>query len=368
MKTLAIIIFALIAQSLYSQGWVLKITGTSNDLIDVHFLDVSTGYAVGQTGTILKTTNGGDNWVSQVSGTANQLNSVRFFNASTGYTAGNTGTILKTTNGGTNWVAQTSGTTEHLFDMSMIDASTIYLAKNFSLTSSVLRTVNGGTNWTSQGITGSFNSIYFPSASTGYVVGSTSAGNRTTNSGANWIAMSFPVAGNYRSVFFTSETTGYCAGQLGAGTSPLMMKTTNAGVNWVDQPTGQAQYLNAVYFPNTLTGYACGRVGLMIKTTSGGTTGINTLSELSNSYHLSQNYPNPFNPETKIRFSIPKSAFVTLVVYDVTGKSVNSLVNDNLNPGVYEVDFSPNHICSGVYFYKLVTTGFTDTKKMLLIK
>ena len=77
--------------SSYSQGWIQKITGTANDLSDIYFLDVSTGFAVGQSGIIIKTTNGGDNWVTLVSGTALQLNSVRFANSLTGFAAGLSG-------------------------------------------------------------------------------------------------------------------------------------------------------------------------------------------------------------------------------------------------------------------------------------
>jgi len=85
-------------------------------------------------------------------------------------------------------------------------------------------------------------------------------------------------------------------------------------------------------------------------------------------YELSQNFPNPFNPNTTIKFVIKNEGFVRLKVYDVSGREVSSLVKSNLKPGVYYVSFGGSNMSSGVYFYKLITEGFTETKKMLLIK
>jgi len=103
--------------------------------------------------------------------------------------------------------------------------------------------------------------------------------------------------------------------------------------------------------------------------------GSDVISEIKNvnttvpdEYTLSQNYPNPFNPETKINFSIPKNTTVSLKVYDITGKEIATLVNQQLNPGVYEVSLNGKKLSSGIYFYTLNAGDFRDTKKMLLIK
>ena len=89
---------------------------------------------------------------------------------------------------------------------------------------------------------------------------------------------------------------------------------------------------------------------------------------LPSSFALEQNYPNPFNPATSIKFSIPKSGLVLLKVFDVTGREVASLVNGELNAGTYKTEFNASQLGSGIYFYKLVADGFTETKKMILIK
>jgi uncharacterized delta-60 repeat protein len=103
-------------------------------------------------------------------------------------------------------------------------------------------------------------------------------------------------------------------------------------------------------------------------------TGIQPISsDIPQKYSLSQNYPNPFNPNTKIIFDIPEnitsqSSIVKLVIYDILGREVETLVNENLASGSYEVNWDASKYPSGVYIYRLQTNDFTETKKMILIK
>lgn len=85
-------------------------------------------------------------------------------------------------------------------------------------------------------------------------------------------------------------------------------------------------------------------------------------------FKLEQNYPNPFNPSTKINFSIPKAEFVTLKIYDEIGNEVQTLVSENLNEGNYEYSFLAQELSSGIYFYRITTPDFSETKRMTLIK
>jgi hypothetical protein len=91
-------------------------------------------------------------------------------------------------------------------------------------------------------------------------------------------------------------------------------------------------------------------------------------TEVPQNFVLKQNYPNPFNPATNIGFSVPKGTMVNLTVYDNLGREVAVLVNEYLNRGNYYFQFSGEKLASGLYFYKLVTNNFTETKKMILIK
>ncbi|MBK8983404.1 MAG: T9SS type A sorting domain-containing protein [Ignavibacteria bacterium] len=98
------------------------------------------------------------------------------------------------------------------------------------------------------------------------------------------------------------------------------------------------------------------------------------IQNLSNSgtevtgYHLSQNYPNPFNPATNISFGIRREGLVSLKIFDIMGKEVITLLNENLNPGNYEYRFDAAGLPGGIYFYRMETEGFTKVKKLMLVK
>lgn len=96
--------------------------------------------------------------------------------------------------------------------------------------------------------------------------------------------------------------------------------------------------------------------------------GIQQITSVVKEFSLGQNYPNPFNPTTNIRFSIPKSEHVSLRVYDILGREVKALVNQNLTPGEYQVDFDATGLSSGMYYYSLRSGDFVDVKKMVLVK
>ncbi|HEY3250765.1 MAG TPA: CARDB domain-containing protein [Ignavibacteria bacterium] len=103
--------------------------------------------------------------------------------------------------------------------------------------------------------------------------------------------------------------------------------------------------------------------------------GIQTI-EIPGDYFLNQNYPNPFNPTTTIQYGIPKAGNVSLKIFDVLGRHIITLVNENKQPGVYSVSFDASNYASGLYFYKIevsdastsLSTNFIQTKKMLLVK
>jgi hypothetical protein len=112
--------------------------------------------------------------------------------------------------------------------------------------------------------------------------------------------------------------------------------------------------------------------------------GIKPISnKIPSLFNLSQNYPNPFNPKTKIKFEIPTPLrppfnqrgdgvaggfLVLLKIYDLLGREISTLVNQGLKPGTYEVEFDGSNFASGIYFYRLITSNFTETKKMVLLK
>jgi hypothetical protein len=180
-------------------------------------------------------------------------------------------------------------------------------------------------------------------------------------------------------------------------------KTTNNGINWTAYTSANFTVVNIDTFSFQITGstlgtkveyyFAAQDIALpnpLASTLPTGGSGINppgstapptrftftvgttsitsNISNIPNEYKLFNNYPNPFNPNSNIRFLIKDVGFVSLKVYDVTGKLVNTLVNLKLSAGDYTVNFEGTNLSSGVYLYRLEANGFADVKKMLLVK
>jgi hypothetical protein len=97
--------------------------------------------------------------------------------------------------------------------------------------------------------------------------------------------------------------------------------------------------------------------------------GIQEISgEVPGEFNLSQNFPNPFNPITSIQYSISSKQFVKLKIYDLLGREIAILVNDEKPAGTYKVEFDASQLSSGIYFYKLQSGSFVETKKMILLR
>ncbi|MCZ6703734.1 MAG: T9SS type A sorting domain-containing protein, partial [Ignavibacteria bacterium] len=88
----------------------------------------------------------------------------------------------------------------------------------------------------------------------------------------------------------------------------------------------------------------------------------------SYNYSLSQNYPNPFNPVTKIKYSVPSSEIVQIKVFDVLGTEIKTLLNEYKQSGSYEIEFDASSLPSGVYFYRVISGSYSETKKMILLR
>jgi len=145
--------------------------------------------------------------------------------------------------------------------------------------------------------------------------------------------------------------------------SPCLTRATN--VNTVDSYFDAVDYRGAFKTNNWATGWTNFRPD----TVNYQTVGISQISTLvPGEYKLEQNYPNPFNPTTKITFAITKPDFVSLKVYDVTGKEVAQLVSEKLQTGTYSYEFNASALSSGIYFYTLKSNNFVSTKKMVLVK
>ncbi len=347
-------------------NWLVSNLGSGFTLKDIQFVNDQTGFIGGwglnPKGVIFRTSNAGGSWQTVYNDTA-LVTAIHFLDPNTGWAAGSAGYYLKTTNSGVNWV-RSRFETMNLNEINFIDNNTGFISKIAGL----YRTTNGGSNWMqiSANHTGS---VQF-AGNTGYAYTGTGSAYfllKTTNSGNNW--SQYQVAGGqYLKLYFTNEQTGWII----AGNS--IRKTTNGGINWFYQASGSNSiYGIGLHFIDNSYGWCVGMYGGIMRTTTGG-IGITTIStELPTSFTLFQNYPNPFNPVTKIRFSIPYYAettrrVVSLRIYDILGKEIAVLVNENLKPGIYEAEWNASDVSSGIYFYSLFTNNFTQTKKMVVLK
>jgi len=338
-------------------------------LHSVYFINAKTGYVVHNRTSdykIYKTTNNGNNWTEQISNAAT-LMSIYFVNSNTGYVCGDNGRIIKTTNGGTNWNILTTGTTVWLYSIYFINSNT-GLAAGYH--GKMLRTTNAGVTWDSiQSVTSEtlYSNFFFLNVNTGYIGGGETI-LMTSNSGINWTTQLSLVNARFSGIFFTSPDTGFAVGDW--NNNGKIYKTDNAGNNWILQTIPAVHSIESVYFINSQTGFTAGYSGEILKTTTGGLI-VNTKKINQNTpekYFMYQNYPNPFNPLTNIKFDIPKSSHLKIIIYNALGKEVSTLVNEKLNAGSYEAEWSASGYPNGVYFYKLIADDFIDVKKMLLIK
>ncbi|MBK8550977.1 MAG: T9SS type A sorting domain-containing protein [Ignavibacteria bacterium] len=322
----------------------------------------SRGCAVGQSGKIGISSNGGSTWTSQTIGT-NHYYGVSFIDASVGITVGSTGSVLRTTNGGTNWLVRTSGTAQALRDIDMI---TDQIAIAVGDAGTVIKTINGGDDWVdlTSGTTSNLKDVKFVNANNGFIVGNSGILLRTTNAGSTWTTITTGVTTDLNSINFLN-TSGVISGNSGT-----IFLSTNSGAAWTQQASITNNDLTGVAMPTANTWYLVGDTATVIRTTTAGNVvGINYSNLLTPEKHsLSQNYPNPFNPTTKIRFNIKESGLVKLTVHDILGRSVALLLNENLNVGNYETDFDGSKLTSGIYFYKLEVGDYTEVRKMTLVK
>jgi len=413
-KIVIILLFYHFFSTTVNSQWVQQVSGTTDQLLRVKFINRYTGWTCGYNGRMLKTTNGGVNWVIQNTGiSGNTLNSLNVIDSNILYSVGLERTIIKTTNGGNNWIILNDGQfgSSSYWGSFLINENTgwicsnsqkilkttnggisfdsVYIPTTFMYDvyfrnpleglacgegASIYKTTNGGLNWNSiyvpyGGALVRFFNFSFINNSTGYVIGD---GNRrlfkTTNFGSSWDSMgSAPGFKTSYFVFFKNELTGWTG-----GSSAFLCKTTNGGYNWYYENIAQfgTGFFGGAYFYNDTIGWTVGAPGKILYTETGGqiTQIINNNKQITNGFELYQNYPNPFNPVTNIKYDLPKDVFVTIKIYDLLGREIKTLVNEFKSAGSHIVTFNGSELASGVYFYRLVTDRFTDTKKMVVLK
>jgi hypothetical protein len=341
----------------YGANWVAINSGLTDTAVMGYAVSGSYLFA-GTFGGVFRSTNEGTAW-SQVNFGLTNTNVYTIVSNGTDLYAGTNDGVFRSSNNGSSWGF--TGLAGYLVDAFEVIGSNVFAG---TLGFGVFRTSNSGVNWTEVNSGLSNQAVQcLTSIGTNLYAGTFSGVFRSTNNGANWSASG--LSGTMINTLAVSGTNIF-AGFAGGG----VYLSTNSGTNWTAVGVG---------IPNTMVNTLFVKDTLIFAGTLSGTiykrplsemvTSVNMLSnELPDKFSLNQNYPNPFNPSTNIKFDISKSSFVRISIFDVSGKEVTVLVNEQLQPGTYQTDWNASAYSSGVYFCKIAAEKYTDTKRMVLIK
>ena len=390
-------------------NWVVQFEDSTGYFYKIKFANLLWGLAVGYNGRILETTNGGLNWYSPLNRTQDFLSDITFMNCNTGWIVGNNGNIIKVVNGSILQAFTISGFVRYADNNQPVTSGWVKAIKLDKVTGGIIIVDSAAIQ-----SDGSYTLTKVPqdSVDIGIYPNSTPPN--------DWVITYYP-----STTYWEKATTLYPTGNLtniNIGAIRMNAATNNNSVNGkvmrlTNSPLGNLKDAvlyaksgntfvrctmsdgNGVYHLNSLPAGSIKIVVNRLGFTSDSTTinvtatsnidsinfylnrvyvGVKKIGEnLPSEYKLYQNYPNPFNPATIIRYSIPNDGFRTgafgndktvLKVYDILGKEVVMLVNEEQKPGVYEVMFDASNLPSGIYFYRLAAGDFAETKRMILVK
>ncbi|MCU0371684.1 MAG: YCF48-related protein [Ignavibacteria bacterium] len=406
-------------------NWVNQYNSNTGIIFKLSFSGSLNGWASGDYGKILSTTDGGMTWNNQISGVSTPLTSIFFINANTGWTVGDLGVILKTTTGGIVWSPYYSGTTQNLEGLYFMSSMVPVTGYAVGFNGVILKTTDGGLNWVQKpsGSTNWLNSVYFVNGSTGWVSGGNYSGSgeilKTTNGGENWIIQTIPPVSWLADIHFYSGMYGWAVGSNGTiistvsgglpvpGAPNLIFPSNNAinlPVNTTFRWSNVTGASNYTFQISTLSSFAVITDSVTVDTNfynipvgkltfaltyfwrvkasnnvgSGPwssvymfstLTGIKPVSNVVPSeFRVYDAYPNPFNPVTKVKFDVPKSSSVRIMIFDITGRQIDNIYNGNLSAGTFEYTWDANKFNSGVYIFRVISNDFTASKKLVLLK
>ncbi len=352
-------------------------------------------------GKIYKTTNGGYNFTEILSaGQTYIVTDIQFskINKNFGYivcssqnTPGNF-KIYKTSDFGESWIIYTPNfgagySANNIMNVSVTDSSHLYIGlwcNQFSCPYiRMAYTTNGGLNWQTSdmdpGRRGVAAIAFKDDNQTGilvsYLINQPHKIYRTTNGGQNWNfidTFSFSIITGLASAFQTSVW--YITGKDYRTNKYFIYKSINDGTSWqqmtFDSTVGIIDDIDVLTFNGKIYAWATSSYSILKLVDTAVVIGVNNEgSIIPDKYGLEQNFPNPFNPNSIIRYAIPKNSYVTIKVYDLQGREIAVIINNELkSAGKYFVNFDGSNFASGVYFYMLESGDLVSTKKMVLVK
>jgi photosystem II stability/assembly factor-like uncharacterized protein len=416
--------------AIFAQNYWSRIDSpTDNFLRTLCFLDSLRGYVAGDSGLILYTSNGGDNWTEQQSNTSGKIVEIFFLNDDMGWALAWSeglsdffGTyILTTTNGGNDWIEE-EFRQENIFLYAVYFQDSVkgFLGGN---PGGIFKTTDGGVTWDSAAIANApfayfpilkfnfFNDQYgFACGGAHDIAGITW---KTTDGGDYWVPIdaAYTPPDEIWDIYFIDS-----ANVVGVGGDPELfgvgiLRSNDAGKSWsyselgligmaralsfrtdyecwapvpipesliqsVDTantwtfyPAIDSSRIYDLAFADSLIGYAVGEGGVILKYKYPIVNSIEGKIEAAvNNFALEQNYPNPFNPITTIKYTLDRESHISLVIYDVLGKEIEKLVDQNQQAGNYEVRWEAKDFPSGIYYYQFKSGDFSDSKKMILLR
>jgi photosystem II stability/assembly factor-like uncharacterized protein len=408
--------------SVLNAQWIQQNSGTNAKLTDIAMLDSTTVVVVGEGSVILKTTDSGMAW------TRIQLpiylmttwNDVSFFDTQNGIMAGDD-LIATTTNGGNLWDLHPLPGGRRCLSALLVGPTDMYVGDDSGW---VHNSTDTGKTWISEKIStwpirtlfawrsvfvmglpiyaltpyslcrstefphgiwsemildpfqglGSeaFDGEFCNGGGAGFIVGvqgdfiAAPTIVRKSMSDTAWlpVPLDFQKFGPLHGVSAPSANVIYTCGSNG-----MIFKSKDGGNLWTAINVPTTRNLYAIYFYDENRGFAVGDSGLILYTSNGAVTSVNNRDSFApKEFLLNQNYPNPFNPATTISFQMPVSGQVNIEVFDMLGRKIAMLLDDYKPTGVYSLSFSGASLPSGVYFCRMTSGNFTQTKRMVLSK
>jgi photosystem II stability/assembly factor-like uncharacterized protein len=364
---------------------------------DISLIDSQKIWYIASTGEIYASSDAGINWSLQFYDPTmtSFLNYIEMFDEFSGIVVGDAPSnsrpalILKTTNGGLNWISQNDTSLIGLWSgdqwrrIDFVDINTGYFFASDESNNKLYKTVDGGKTWNAININNSDSVscevLKFYNEDIGLMKAGECTGGtctpglyRTIDGGNSWELFG-PLSsdwgndiefipGNPSKIWLIDLHHAYFSSDTG--------KTWTTELFCPDLKFRDIRFTDANH--GWLLAWGSGvSTAKLYYTSNGGFGGIVNVEEISEQpikYFLSQNYPNPFNPITVIQYQIPEISLVTITVYDLLGKEIAILVNEEKPAGNYKINFIASGLTSGVYYYQIKANGFIQTKKMILLR
>lgn len=346
--------------------WIKLNTGNTTSVSSIGINTFGHIFAGTYGGGILRSLNNGANWSLVNSGLTNlNINAIVFTFSQNVFAATEGGGVFRSTNNGSNWSAVNIGIINFTITSLAVNSNNVLYAGSYG--NGVYSSTNEGEIWIS--VNSDLTDLLIISLavnSSGHIFAGTEVGGvfRSTNSGGSWQSLGLA------SARVIELTTAAFNNDIFAGSNyEGAFQSTDNGNSWNEINGG----LDNTTVPSILihsTGFAfAGTYGNGVFKSINPLTNIsNTSTNIITEFKLFDNYPNPFNPVTAIKFNLPVESNVKLNIYDMTGREVAVLANERLETGAHEYKWNASEFSSGTYFCRIETEGFTEVKKMTLIK